>query len=295
MFGKFAPNLDVGKVLIGHDGTRVISERAIAKAFGAKRGGSHWRRMKENPDGANVPVILSAKNIQPFINKDLLDGFARRRLYRAKRGGTPAHGVEATLLPKVCNLFLSMRDAGALHPSQVRLALSADILIRGLGEVGIIALVDEATGYIAEKRKDEYRQLFKDFVREQVRQWEKEFPDQFFDALYRFYNLKNKRDGKHPQFFGHLIRKYIYTPVADSKGAVLELLDEKNPVVYANGGRRYKMHQFLTDLVGVPAVRAHLWQVIGIANSSVNKTKFDKAFSRAFPSAGQQYELIETD
>ena len=67
------------------DGTRVISERAIAKAFGGKRGGSHWLRLKENPDGANLPVILSAKNIQPFITKDLLDGFGRRRIYCPKR------------------------------------------------------------------------------------------------------------------------------------------------------------------------------------------------------------------
>ena len=58
-------------------------------------------------------------------------------------------------------------------------------------------------------------------------EWEREFPNQFFDALYRLYNLPNKKTGKHPQFFGHLIRKYIFHPMAESKGAVLELLDEK--------------------------------------------------------------------
>lgn len=298
---KYAGELEIGdmKVLCAvlADGTRVLSERAVTKAFGGKRGGSHWRRLKANPGGANLPIFLSAKNIQPFLNKDLMESLGRRRIYRPKRGGAPAHGLEATLLPKICNVFLSMRDTSpsSFHPSQIPFIAAADILMRGLGEIGIIALVDEATGHIEEKRKDEYRQLFKDFIREQVRNWEKEFPDQFFDALYRLYNVPNRKDGRHPQFFGHFIRKYIYHPVADSKGAVLELLDEKNPVVYANGGRRYKMHQFLTDLVGVPAFRAHLWQTTGIANSCVNKAQFERAFARAFPGAGHQYELIAGD
>lgn len=36
-------------------GVRVLSERAVHKAFGSKRGGSHWKRMKENEGGANLP------------------------------------------------------------------------------------------------------------------------------------------------------------------------------------------------------------------------------------------------
>ena len=55
-------------------GIRVLSERALTKAFGGKRGGSHWKRMKENPGGANLPVFLSAKNIKSFISKELMDG-----------------------------------------------------------------------------------------------------------------------------------------------------------------------------------------------------------------------------
>ena len=135
------------------DGTRLLSERAIIKAFGGKRGGSHWKRMKENPDGANLPIFLSAKNIIPFINKELIDGLERRRLYKPKKGGGAAHGIEATLLPKMCNVLLKVRDADASHPSQDPLIAQADIIVRGLAEVGIIALIDEATGYIDDKKK----------------------------------------------------------------------------------------------------------------------------------------------
>lgn len=279
------------------DGTRVLSERAITKAFGGKRGGAHWRRLKENPDGAYLPIFLSAGNIKPFIDKDLSVSLGRRRIYRPKKGGAAAYGVEASLLPKICNVYLNMRDDDRkpLTASQIPLSVQADFIMRGLAEVGIVALVDEATGHIEEKRKDEYRELFQEFIRQQVKEYEKEFPKQFTDNLYRLYKLSPGQPGKHPQFFGKLTRRYIYEPLADSKGAILEMLDEKNPVVTERGGRKYKMFQFLTDTIGLPMFRAHLWQVVGILSASRNKAEFDRAFSRAFPRAGTQFELLEDD
>jgi len=275
------------------DQTRVLSERAITKAFGGKRGGSHWKRMRENPGGANLPVFLSAKNIYPFIDNDLLDSLSRRRLYKPTHGGGASYGIEASLLPKICNTLLRVRDAGALHSSQEPIAAQADIIMRGLAEVGIIALVDEATGYIDEKRKNEYRDLFRDFIRKECREWEKEFPDQFMDMIYRLYGISKGQNGRHPQFFGKFIRKYVYMPLAGSNGMLLEMLDEKNPTVYPNGGRRYKMHQFLTDTVGLPAVRAHIWQVTGIGNASQSKDEFDRGMKNAFPQVGEQLDLLD--
>ncbi len=294
--------IKVGKIKIGDinipcavlpDKTRLLSERAITKAFGGKRGGSHWKRIKENPDGANLPVFLSAKNIFPFINSELLDGLGRRRLYKSSSGGGASHGIEASLLPKICNALLKLRDAKEQHPSQEAIIAQADIIMRGLAEIGIIALVDEATGYIDDKDKTEYRDLFRDFIRRECREWEKEFPEQFTDMIYKLYGLAKGKPGKHPQFFGRFIRKYIYTPLAGSDGALLNMLDEKNPVVYAKGGRRHKMHQFLTDEVGLPAVRAHIWQVVGIGNASPTKEAFERGVKLAFPQIGDQMDLLE--
>jgi len=67
--------LKIGDVIIKcavlEDGTRVVSERGVTKALGAKRGGSHWKRRKENPDGAYLPVYMSATNLKPYINNRL--------------------------------------------------------------------------------------------------------------------------------------------------------------------------------------------------------------------------------
>lgn len=287
--------LEIGDIVIPcavlAGGVRVLSERAITKAFGGKRGGSHWKRMRENPDGANLPVFLSAKNIIPYINKELMDGLTRRRLYKPTGQGGAAHGIEAGLLPKICKVLMMVREDGKSHPSQEQIITQAEIIHRGFAEVGIVALVDEATGYIDEKKKSEYRDLFREFIRNECRDWEREFPEQFTDIIYRMYGLNKGKQGRHPRFFGHFIRKYIYAPLAGSNGTVLAMLDEKNPVVYGNGRRRYKMHQFLTQELGLPAIRAHIWQVVGIGNASSSKEAFDRGFKRAFPQIGETGDL----
>lgn len=290
-------SLTIGEINIPcavlRDGTRILSERSITKAFGGKRGGSHWKRMKANPDGANLPLFLSAKNILPFVSNDLIEGLERRRSYKAKQGGGASNGIEASLLPKICNTLLKVRDEKALHPSQEHIVRQADMIMRGLAEIGIVALVDEATGYIDEKRRDEYQQLFKEFIRNECREWEAEFPSQFMEMIYKLYGLPKSHNGKHPQFFGNFIRKYVYAPLSGSDGTILKLLDEKNPVVYAKGGRRYKMHQFLTNELGLPAIRAHIWQVVGIGNASKTKEAFDRGMKTAFPQVGDQLSFLD--
>lgn len=287
--------LEIGDIIIPcavlSGGIRVLSERALTKAFGGKRGGSHWKRMRENPDGANLPVFLSAKNIIPYINKELMDGLTRRRLYKPTGQGGAAHGIEAGLLPKICKALMKVREDGKSHPSQDAIIKQAEIIYRGFAEVGIVALVDEATGYIDEKKKTEYRDLFREFIRNECREWEREFPDQFTDMIYRMYGLTRGIKGRHPRFFGNFIRKYVYAPLAGSNGTVLSMLDEKNPVVYKNGRRKHKMHQFLTEELGLPAIRAHIWQVVGIGNASNSKESFDRGFKRAFPQIGETGDL----
>ncbi len=100
-----------------------------------------------------------------------------------------------------------------MHTSQAFLARQSEIIVRSCAKIGIVALVDEAVGYV-DRRKDEYRKLFEAFIRTEVRQWEKEYPDRFFDMIYALYGLRRKdpNSSRHPQFFGHFIRKFVYFP-----------------------------------------------------------------------------------
>lgn len=229
--------------------------------------------------------------LKPYISKELEKKLLAPISYIGLDGES-YRGVSASVLPDICDVWITALKSGILNASQTETAEQAYILFKGFATVGITALVDEATGYKKQKQ-DEYRALFNTFIAEEFREWNKEFPDDFPNMIYRLYGIKRIPNKNQPQFFSWFTKKYIYYPLANSNGAILEKLEEKNPVVYEKGGRRYKLHQFLSDYIGLPAFKAHLWKVIGIGAASKNKTDFDKLFSRAFPSIGHQYDLLD--
>jgi len=281
--------LQIGDVFIDcyvlKDGRRLFHKRGLAKALGLKSegGNAFMKSMGRKSLGSVITGSLREKIDNPVIFKPL--------------NGDPAHGYEGIFIIELCDAIWEAGRDGKLSSSQMFLAKQSEIIVRSSAKVGIVALIDEATGYIKDKQKDEYRELFKEFIRNECREWEREFPDQFFDMLYRMYNLKRNKDAKtkHPQFFGRFIRKYLYAPLANSKGAILEMLDEKNPVVYKSGGRKYKMFTFLTDEIGLPAFRAHMWQIIGIGNATRTKEGFERGFKAAFPHSGDQMPLFDEE
>jgi hypothetical protein len=264
-----------------HDGRRLIAKGAMARALNLKSegGNAFLRTVTRKGVRSAISDILWEKIDKPivfnYLDADTLSPT-----------GT-ADGYEATTLIEVCDALIQARNDKLLAPSQAFLAIQAEIIVRSAAKFGIIALVDTATGYIEDVKKEEYLKLWKEFLNAEFRQWELEFPHQFADMIYKIYGLKRKdpKSFKHPQFFGWFTRRYIYHPLANSKGAILDMLDEANPVVYSGGTRKYKLHQFLSDQVGVPALRQHLWQVIGIGNASRDKLEFEKSFYRAFPEA----------
>jgi hypothetical protein len=187
-----------------------------------------------------------------------------------------------------------------MHGRQRFLAIRAEIIIRAAAKLGIVALVDAAVQYVPDHRRGEYQALFEKFILDECREWEAEFPRKYLDMIYRIYGLRriDPDSTQTPRFFGKFTRKYIYAPLAHSKGAILEQLDSKNPVVYMNGGRKYKFHSFLTEEVGLPALRQHLWQVIGIGSVCTTKDQFRRGFYRAFPETapvGHQWELLDPE
>jgi hypothetical protein len=263
-------------VYVLEDGRRLFHKRVMGHALGLKsQGGNAFLKM------------ISGQTIRSEIEEDLISKIENPVIFKGFRGD-PVHGYEASVLIEVCEALIRVRDKGELTTRQRFLAIQAEFILRSAAKLGIIALIDEATGYSDNKRKDEYRQLFQEFLRDEFAQWEQdEYPEKFFDMIYRLYGLKRKNPDstKHPQFFGKFIRKYVYYPLANSYGAILEQLDQRNPVVYVNGGRRYKMYQFLSEKVGLPALRAHLWQTIGIGSIMSDADNFERAFYKAFPEA----------
>ncbi len=278
-----------------NDGRRVISKKGMADVLALKStGGNAFLRSMTRPGVRSVIDQKLAEIIENPIYFNLVDPDSGSSL------GVTADGYEADTLIDCCKAIVEAYHDKKLHGKQYFLYARAEIIIRAAAKLGITALVDEAVQYRSDGKLAEYQRLFQKFILDECRQWEQEFPDKYLDMIYRLYGLRriDPDSTKAPKFFGKFTRKYIYFPLAHSNGAILAELDKKNPVVYAGGGRKYKMFQFIEEKVGLSALRQHMWQVIGIGQVSANKDQFEKNFYKAFPEAvpvGHQYDLIDPE
>lgn len=219
----------------------------------------------------------------------ILDGI--RRPYALSDGAFECEYYSETLLVDFANLIISLRRGRALDRSWSIYAENCERLLQGLAKTGLTAMIDQATGY--NPQKDEYRKLFEEFISQSSTKWAKEFPDSFFDGVYKVYHLE-KKGRNHPQFFAWFINKYIYWPLANSKGAILESLRERNPII-RHQGRKCRLHQFLSTEVGKPALREHLISVGILLKISNDKTIFLHNFKKAFPYGVDQLEFDFVD
>jgi hypothetical protein len=128
------------------DGTRVLSQNGVGTALGRQRGGLYTAKTQDD-GGEKLPFFLAATALREFISNELLEVLANPIRYKHGKGGGIALGVPATALPQICDVWLKAREGGVLTKPQLIVAQRAEMLMRGLAHVGIIALVDEATGY----------------------------------------------------------------------------------------------------------------------------------------------------
>ena len=222
---------------------RVLSENAVHRAFGIERSGwARWKRVKQNEGGTHMPSLMSAKNYAKFIPQKLVEDLESPVMYRMSAGAKPARGTRAELLPEICEVFLSARREGALHPSQEPLAQQAEILVTAFAKVGIFALIDEATGYQRDRTHDALRLLLAKYIAEGLQKWIKTFPDSFFAQLDRLYG-NNTTHRTRPSYYGHFINTYIYNPL--EHGYLKKELDKLN--ITSEGKRRARFHQWLKE------------------------------------------------
>ncbi len=126
-------------------GTRILTQETFLSAIGrsVKPKGS-------SPDG--LPPFLVSEVLKPFISEELKRATVPITFKTPRTGtgrgksGTRALGYDAMLLPMVCEVYLTARDAKKTTKQQEHVVKTCDLLVRGLARVGIIALVDEATG-----------------------------------------------------------------------------------------------------------------------------------------------------
>ncbi|HBV95830.1 MAG: hypothetical protein JL50_11085 [Peptococcaceae bacterium BICA1-7] len=265
------------------DGRRVLYQRSMVTALGMSRGGS------SKGGGDRLRLFVSGKGLEPFISKELLEVTANPVKFRTTKGNL-AYGYDAQILADICDAVLAARKAGALQKQQYHIAEKCEILMRGFARVGIIALVDEATGYQAARDRDELQKLLALYLSEEKLKWAKMFPDEYYRQLFRLRGwMYSPIDTKRPQVVGKYTNQLVYEKLPP---AVLEELRKLNPVRNKKTHRRGAAHfQYLSTDIGQPDLRDHLLQLIAIMRISSNWPNFISNFKKAFPAPGDQLEL----
>lgn len=266
LYSVFSGSLSLGDKQVQchvlNDGRRVITQREVVRALsGGRVSGSYLQ---------NIPGFDSAS----------LPG---RVIHFSNPGGSPTnHGFEATLLIEVCEAYLDARDAGLLKENQKHIAQAAEIIVRACARVGIIALIDEATGYQEVRAKNALQVKLQAFIAEQMGEWSKRFPDEFWVELARLEGIKYSGRNR-PWRWGKYVMRFVYDAIDPD---VSKKLAETNPAP----AKGHNHHQWLTEF-GQKELNDHLQQVIAVMRLCNDMDDFKRKFPRAFPTGAVQLEL----
>lgn len=264
------------------DGVRVLSGRGMQEALkmvDADEG-------KQTP-GTRLARYLDQKTLKPFIFKGKEpDHFTPIVCYQGEK---KIHGYEATVLADICESFLDARNSISLSPRQTIIADQCEILIRGFARVGIIALVDEATGYQYDRERIELQKILNAYISEEILKWQLTFTDDFYKEIYRLWGIpfipkyiKNK-----PSFVGKLTAKYIYELLP--KGVVAKIKEKTGKT--EKGNWKYKWHQSLTPEIGREHLKRQIIEVTTLMTISQSKEHFDALFQQKYNKAPIQLQL----
>jgi P63C domain len=248
------------------DGTRVFSLKGVVVGL-------------IGTDGGQLAEYLKVRALRDFLPDDLKpaeDGSipALIRFDTGREGGGEddasrdrhfkyAVGFPVERFMDLCSAYssalmyhLDPESGFALTRRQIEIAQRAVSFQRACSKVGIIAMVDEATGYQYERTQDELRLKLNLFLAEEMRKWESTFPEQLWIEFGRLTKWKGPVHSR-PKYWGKLVMELIYGYLdAD----VAKWLKEHAPK--PRHGQNY--HQWLSGQYGLKRLMEHIWMVIGM-------------------------------
>lgn len=244
--------------------TAVISRRGMAAALGLTGNG-----------GTALPRFVSGKYASAALGLEILKKIDNPLIFKGDIPGVAAppmgdvYGYEVGLLIDICKTLVLANARGELLKSQERIVAQAQIILAASAKAGIEGLVYALAGY--DRTKEEVIEAYKLYVREEAREYEREFTPELYEEWYRLYGLAKPERGR-PWEFKYLTIDHIYKPLARSQGKVFNLARSSKQ---ANGEKGDKIHMFLSE-IGVKALRTQIGKITGIATVSDNREQYEK-------------------
>lgn len=273
------------------NGQRVMSDNGITKAlFGSPSGASKRQRIAAKSEGALLPLFLAPGNLNPFISEELREGPLKPILYRS--GARTVIGYSAELLPAVCDVWLQARQAGALQVGQMDKAQQAEILMRSLAKIGVIALVDEATGYQEIRDRVALQMILDKYLKDEWSKWTRRFPSVFYSELFRLKGVSIAADGvQKPSYVGHWTNDIVYSRLTPGLVKKLKEINPRND----KGNRTRKHHQHFTEELGVPELQTHISNVVFLMKTCTTDEEFKLKLDMAAPKHGDTLPITVAD
>jgi hypothetical protein len=211
------------------------------------------------------------QGLRPYVNpQEIIRQTIQFKIPGTQYKGT---GYEATLLLDICDAYLRAREAGALAPNQLDLAKQAEIITRACAKVGIIALIDEATGYQEFREKQELQLKLQAFIAEDLQDWAIMFQPEFWFELARLEGIHYSPRSR-PLRWGKYIMAFVYDAIDKEVGKELR---RKNPDPHFLQNH----HQWLKKF-GRDKVHDQIERVITIMKLCENMDDFRHKFNRVF-------------
>jgi hypothetical protein len=230
----------------------------------------------------NSSDLLTPPNVRPYFPGGYKAGRGVGQLLRfeappgAGNNGGLGYGYPAAFLIDFCEAVLKAQEAGALRSSQRRLAERCMVIVRASARVGIIALVDEATGFQEGRERRALNRILELYVSKELLSWSKRFPDDFYEHLFRLQGWTLKSN-KRPRMVGKLTAELVYEKLPPG---VLDHLRRVNPVK-KDGRRAYAHHQWLTKQTGHPHLDRRITVVTGLMQAADTWEEFVRMLERS--------------
>ena len=237
------------------DGQRVIGRTSATELLTGIKGGGALEK------------YLGTNQLKSFIDMGLvLERMAAFELPEVAGLDKAVKGLPTDLWIDVCRGLLAALEAHnregsgvTLSKRQVAMAVQASMFLAACAKVGLDALVDEATGHQYERAEDALQVKLRAYLADEMRKWEKTFPDDLWVEFGRLTNWKGSVT-KRPKYWGKLVIELVYEYLDPD---VAKWLKENAPTPMH--GQNY--HQWLTSQYGLKKLVEHIWMVIGMART----------------------------
>ena len=232
---KMPENLEVPCFVLD-DGRRVISRTGATNALTEK-------------SSSDLESYLRVEALKDYLPQNIYDQmieFSIEGVIKTTRG------VEAETFLEICKAYVTARDEKKLKTQrQIDIAIKAGRFLSACSKVGLIAL--------NEREQDALEFKLKLYLEEEMRPWEKTFPDELWMEFGRLTNWKDPLNQR-PKYWGKLVIELVYEYLDPD---VAEWLRDNAPKPIGN----MSYHRWLSSQYGLKRLVEHIWMLIGISKT----------------------------